>query len=567
MIGRAGSTDGPDWETWMEDDRRPAEKPEGDAAPPPPSTPVVSWGPPPGTTAPVPWAVVEASRPPPPIGTVYAGVGIRFVALILDLVPLIALGVIMVGPVFADMYQTLIDALPDRVLPGRTSFPEMQAALEEMMSGALPGLTRASVLFQLGGTLYFAGSWLAFSRTPAMALVGLRIVREEDGGRLDLARVAIRYGGYLLSAAPLLLGFAWAIFDNRNQAWHDKLAGTLVVRAAPSPVAPAPVEPVAVSADDGAPAPESMPRRRPSVGAVAEAALRTFRRAPLDLFASLAIALIPVMIVVLPLIALYQVAGQDQAVLSLKFIGDAFNVGTDTASLAEFLEYNRRIVAATAPLVLVGALTGLLGSIAGSLLVGACAAAVDDEGSVRPAGAVARAVVDRLPALLMLGVSGGLALAFGSIVVGLPSLSAASADPSTFDPNRATLAAVLGALGILPLSIYFSAIWVLAVVCVVRERLPATAALRRAWVLSRGRMRWLVGVVLATGLGAYAILGPVGAIPIGLLAEDYFAGGRLGAAISVVILGVLALVAAPIIGLTYVEAYAAARDDARGPDR
>lgn len=547
----------------MEDDRRPAEGPEAEAAPPPRPAPVVSWGPPPGTTAPVPWAVVEASRPPPPIGTVYAGVGIRFVALILDFVPLIALGVIVVGPIFADMYQALIDGLPDRILPGQTSFPEMQAAMEEMITTALPGLTQASVLFQLGATLYFAGSWLAFSRSPGMALLGLRIVREEDGGRLDLGRVAIRYGGYLLSAAPLLLGFAWAIFDNRNQAWHDKLAGTLVVRADPPRVAP--VAPAAVAADD-APVPEPIPRRRPSVGAVAETAFRTFSRAPLDLFGSLAIVLIPLMIVVLPLIALYQVVGQEQAVLSLQLFGNSLNLGTDSASFREFVEYNRRIVASTAPLALVSAMTGLLGSIVGSLLVGACAAAVDDEGRVRPPGVVARALVERLAALLLLGVSGGIALAFGSIVVGLPALSAATADPSTFDPGRATLAAVLGAFGILPLSVYFSAIWVLAVVCVVRERLSATAALRRAWVLSRGRMRWLVGVVLAPGLAAYALFGPLGAIPLGFLAEDYFAGGRLGAGISVVILGLLALVAAPIVGLIYVEAYVAARHDTRRAD-
>jgi uncharacterized RDD family membrane protein YckC len=28
---------------------------------------------------------------------------------------------------------------------------------------------------------------------------------------------------------PLGLGFIWASFDSESQAWHDKLAGTVVV--------------------------------------------------------------------------------------------------------------------------------------------------------------------------------------------------------------------------------------------------------------------------------------------------------------------------------------------------
>ncbi len=103
----------------MEDDRPPAEQPLGawpppstPATPPPSAGPVVSWGPPSGTAAPVQWNVIEKPRVPPPPGTVYAGVGIRFVALILDLLPVIALGIILMGPVFGDMYRALIDVLP-----------------------------------------------------------------------------------------------------------------------------------------------------------------------------------------------------------------------------------------------------------------------------------------------------------------------------------------------------------------------------------------------------------------------------------------------------------------------
>ncbi|RYY81863.1 MAG: RDD family protein, partial [Comamonadaceae bacterium] len=36
---------------------------------------------------------------------------------------------------------------------------------------------------------------------------------------------------YFVSAIPLCIGFLWVAWDPRKQGWHDKLAGTVVVRA------------------------------------------------------------------------------------------------------------------------------------------------------------------------------------------------------------------------------------------------------------------------------------------------------------------------------------------------
>jgi predicted Zn-dependent protease len=43
-----------------------------------------------------------------------------------------------------------------------------------------------------------------------------------------------RASGRILSASPLLLGYAWALWDHDRQAWHDKMARTHVVRATPA---------------------------------------------------------------------------------------------------------------------------------------------------------------------------------------------------------------------------------------------------------------------------------------------------------------------------------------------
>jgi uncharacterized RDD family membrane protein YckC len=76
--------------------------------------------------------------------------------------------------------------------------------------------------------LYFLGFWLLAGQTPGKALLGVRIVRT-DGSRLYLRRAIIRLIGYWISVIFLFAGYWWVIFDPRRQAWHDKLAGTIVI--------------------------------------------------------------------------------------------------------------------------------------------------------------------------------------------------------------------------------------------------------------------------------------------------------------------------------------------------
>lgn len=59
---------------------------------------------------------------------------------------------------------------------------------------------------------------------------GYRLVTA-DGRRLTLATAVLRYFATYLSFLALFLGFITAAFDSRKQGWHDKIAGTYVVRA------------------------------------------------------------------------------------------------------------------------------------------------------------------------------------------------------------------------------------------------------------------------------------------------------------------------------------------------
>ena len=72
--------------------------------------------------------------------------------------------------------------------------------------------------------------WLRYQATPGKMATKLTIVDAKTGGPLSLGQAIIRYVGYIISSLPLGLGYLWIGIDKRKQGWHDKLAGTVVIR-------------------------------------------------------------------------------------------------------------------------------------------------------------------------------------------------------------------------------------------------------------------------------------------------------------------------------------------------
>jgi uncharacterized RDD family membrane protein YckC len=73
--------------------------------------------------------------------------------------------------------------------------------------------------------------WIARQATPGKMLIGARIVDAATLGPLTRRQAVVRYLGYYVSMFGLFLGFLWVGWDPRKQGWHDKLAGTVVIRA------------------------------------------------------------------------------------------------------------------------------------------------------------------------------------------------------------------------------------------------------------------------------------------------------------------------------------------------
>jgi uncharacterized RDD family membrane protein YckC len=73
--------------------------------------------------------------------------------------------------------------------------------------------------------------WMYRQATPGKMAIGARVVDAATGQAPSTRQLVIRYLGYYVSTIPLLLGLLWVAFDPRKQGWHDKLAGTVVVRS------------------------------------------------------------------------------------------------------------------------------------------------------------------------------------------------------------------------------------------------------------------------------------------------------------------------------------------------
>jgi uncharacterized RDD family membrane protein YckC len=81
---------------------------------------------------------------------------------------------------------------------------------------------------------YGAVMWKLRGSTIGGRVFDLQVVRL-DGREFDWETSIVRALGCFLSLAVAGLGFIWIAFDEKRQAWHDKIAGTVVVRVPSTP--------------------------------------------------------------------------------------------------------------------------------------------------------------------------------------------------------------------------------------------------------------------------------------------------------------------------------------------
>ena len=83
----------------------------------------------------------------------------------------------------------------------------------------------AGATFALFYAQYFALFTVFGGSTPGMMLRGLRVV-SFDGGVPTSRQMGWRSLGYLISAGVCFLGFIWALWDDDQLCWQDRISQT-----------------------------------------------------------------------------------------------------------------------------------------------------------------------------------------------------------------------------------------------------------------------------------------------------------------------------------------------------
>ena len=105
------------------------------------------------------------------------------------------------------------------------------AAVSGILLGDTTG-TRYQGLSTLFQAAYFTYFWSAAGKGQTLGSRALNIrVVKTDGSYLDYVGAFLRYIGFVVSCVVFLIGVIWAAFDAQKQGWHDKIAGTYVVKA------------------------------------------------------------------------------------------------------------------------------------------------------------------------------------------------------------------------------------------------------------------------------------------------------------------------------------------------
>ena len=141
----------------------------------------------------------------------YAGFGRRLLAYFVDSILLFIVGLVIQYILGLDPFSFLAETQP---LETRTS--------------ASQGL--ASLVSLTIGLIYFLIFWVNYDgATPGKKLMAIKIVRD-DGSRITYPVAFVRYLGTFVSSFFLGSGYLWVIWDKKKQAWHDKIARTIVIK-------------------------------------------------------------------------------------------------------------------------------------------------------------------------------------------------------------------------------------------------------------------------------------------------------------------------------------------------
>lgn len=161
----------------------------------------------------------------------YAGVGARFLALLIDGVVMALFFIPATVALFAgptELSECTVDT------DGNVTFGDGASAICEGPTGGTIAVAALLGLLAVVGMLLYIAKLEGGPKgqTLGKQALGIRTVDALTGGPIGGGRAIGRYlFKTFISGNICLLGYLWAVWDGRKQTWHDKVVTSVVVKA------------------------------------------------------------------------------------------------------------------------------------------------------------------------------------------------------------------------------------------------------------------------------------------------------------------------------------------------
>jgi len=158
----------------------------------------------------------------PEVG-MYAGLGRRFIAFIVDIILIIIIGSIVIT------FFSLVNGVKYAYFMATGVHYSALTEAGSLDAAVGPIVAAFGMFLIVVPWLYFAGFESSRSQaTPGKVLMHL-IVTDLAGNKPTFARTTLRFFGKFISTLIIFIGFVMIGFTKKRQGLHDKIAGCLVL--------------------------------------------------------------------------------------------------------------------------------------------------------------------------------------------------------------------------------------------------------------------------------------------------------------------------------------------------
>jgi uncharacterized RDD family membrane protein YckC len=159
----------------------------------------------------------------PEIG-VYAGLGRRLIAFVIDTIITLLIGIIVVA--FFNLTNGIKYAYYITVQRAPVSSLTESGTLDAAL---MPIIAAFGMILVIIPWLYYAGFESSRSQATPGKLLVRTVVTDLDGNKPTFARVTLRHFAKIISTLIIFIGFLMIGLTKKKQGLHDKIAGCLVL--------------------------------------------------------------------------------------------------------------------------------------------------------------------------------------------------------------------------------------------------------------------------------------------------------------------------------------------------